>query len=135
MILPDRAGVVLRHRRLIVDLIHATLAAVAFAASFLLRFEFALAPPYTRMLAVSLPLAAAAKLTVFRAFGLRDLAWRYLGFADLLRIAASNVAASAAAAVRTIKPRPAKLQMSNRSDLSNPPTPTNRSMLVFMLRA
>jgi FlaA1/EpsC-like NDP-sugar epimerase len=95
----ERSGLARRNRRLIVDLIHATLAAVAFAASFLLRFEFTLAPPYTRMLAVSLPLAVAVKLAVFRAFGLRDLAWRYLGFADLLRIAASNVAASAAAAL------------------------------------
>ena len=88
-----------RNRRLIVDLIHLALVAVAFAASFLLRFEFSLQPPYTRMLAVSLPLAAAAKLGVFRAFGLRDLAWRYLGFSDLLRIAASNLAASGVAAL------------------------------------
>ena len=46
-------------------------------------------PMYRRMLAVSLPLAAVAKLGVFRGFGLRDLAWRYLGFSDLLRIAAA----------------------------------------------
>jgi FlaA1/EpsC-like NDP-sugar epimerase len=88
-----------RNRRLMVDLIHAALAALAFAASFLLRFEFSLQPPYTRMLAISLPLAIAVKLAVFRAFGLRDLAWRYLAFTDLLRIAASNLAASGAAAV------------------------------------
>lgn len=88
-----------RHRRLIVDVIHLALVACAFAASFLLRFEFALAPPYTRMLVVSLPLAAGAKLAVFRVFGLRDLAWRYLGFIDLVRIGASNLAASAAAAL------------------------------------
>jgi FlaA1/EpsC-like NDP-sugar epimerase len=88
-----------RHRRLIVDLIHVMLAAIALAASFLLRFEFSLQAPYTRMLAISLPLAVAAKLGVFRVFGLRDLAWRYLGFPDLLRIAASNLGASAAAAV------------------------------------
>jgi FlaA1/EpsC-like NDP-sugar epimerase len=88
-----------RSRRLIVDLIHAALIACAFAASFLLRFEFSLASPYTRMLAISLPLAILVKLAVFRAFGLRDLAWRYLGFADLLRIAASNLAASGAAAL------------------------------------
>jgi len=88
-----------RHRRLIVDLIHLALTAGAFAASFLLRFEFALAAPYTRMLAISLPVAATAKLGVFRAFGLRDLAWRYLCFKDLLRIALSNLAGSAAAAL------------------------------------
>jgi FlaA1/EpsC-like NDP-sugar epimerase len=94
-----------RHnRRRIVDLIHLALIALAFGASFLLRFDFSLAPPYTLMLKVSLPLAVAVKLAVFRAFGLRDLAWRYLGFTDLLRIAASNLAASmtAAAALRLV---------------------------------
>ncbi len=41
----------------------------------------------------------AAKLTIFRAFGLRDLAWRYLGFEDLLRIGGANLAASTVSTV------------------------------------
>lgn len=87
-----------RHRRPAADLLHAALAAAALSAAFLLRFEFTLVPPYAAMLAESLPLALAAKLGVFRLFGLRDLAWRYLGFGDLVRLAVSNLAASAAAA-------------------------------------
>jgi FlaA1/EpsC-like NDP-sugar epimerase len=86
-----------RNRRSIADLIHAILAAGALAAAFLLRFDFTLAPPYPRMLLASLPLLLAVKLAVFRLFGLRELAWRYLVFGDLLRLAASNLAASLAA--------------------------------------
>ncbi len=87
------------HRRPVADLLHAVLAASALSAAFLLRFEFALAPPYSGMLAEALPLLLVAKLAVFRLFGMCDLAWRYLGFRDLIRLAASNLAASAAAAV------------------------------------
>ena len=88
-----------QYRRGIGETIHAVLAAVALAAAFLLRFEFALAPPYRHMLLVALPVLAGVKLVVFRGFGLRDLAWRYLGFADLVRLAAANLAAAAAATV------------------------------------
>jgi FlaA1/EpsC-like NDP-sugar epimerase len=89
----------LKNRRGFVDALQAVAAALALAASFSLRFEFSLGPRYIRMLLESLPLLLAAKLTVFRVFGLRDLAWRYLGFQDLLRIAGANLAASAAATV------------------------------------
>lgn len=91
-------GFLRRRRRFLVDLIHAVLAGSALAGAFLLRFDFTLAPPYPRMVLESLPLLAAAKLAVFRLFGLRDLAWRYLGFRDLLRLAASNLVASAGSA-------------------------------------
>lgn len=89
----------LRHRRACVELIHALLAAAALAASFWLRFEFTLPAPYPRMLEISLPVLLAAKLAVFRGFGLRDLSWRYFGFPDLLRIAGANMAAAAAATI------------------------------------
>ncbi|HTB15133.1 MAG TPA: nucleoside-diphosphate sugar epimerase/dehydratase [Bryobacteraceae bacterium] len=75
------------------------LAAAALASAFLLRFEFTLDPVYASMLAHSLPLVLLTKFCVFRAFGLRDLAWRYLGFQDLMRIALSNAVASAAATI------------------------------------
>ncbi len=60
---------------------------MALAFSFLLRFEFTLDAGYRHMLFESLPILVGVKLAVFRAFGLRDLAWRYLGFADLVRLA------------------------------------------------
>jgi len=88
-----------RHRRVCSEITHAALAAAALAASFLLRFEFA-PPPYVwRMMAVALPVGLALKLATFRAFGLRDLAWHYVGFADLGRVGAANLAASLLAAV------------------------------------
>ena len=89
----------LRNRRWFVDALQTVIAALALAASFSLRFEFSLDSSQQRMLLEALPLLLAAKLTVFRAFGLRDLAWRYLGFQDLLRIGGANLAASAAATV------------------------------------
>ncbi len=87
----------LNHRRWVSEAIHGALAAAALASGFLLRFEFALDPFYSRMLASSLPVLVGVKLVVFRAFGLRDLAWRYMGFPDLVRMAMANLAASAAA--------------------------------------
>ena len=92
-------AVLLQHRRLIAEAIEAAIAAASLATSFLLRFEFPLAPAYGQMLVASLPLLVAGKILVFRGFGLRDLAWRYIGFPDLLRIGAANLAASGASAV------------------------------------
>jgi FlaA1/EpsC-like NDP-sugar epimerase len=89
----------LQHRRGIAELLQAALVVAALAGGFLLRFEFHLEPPYPDLLLAALPLVVFTKLAVFRYFGLRDLAWRFLGFRDLLRLAAANGAASAAAAV------------------------------------
>jgi FlaA1/EpsC-like NDP-sugar epimerase len=90
---------VLQHRRLVSESVQTAAAACALAAAFLLRFEFALDPLYSRMLLRSLPLLLLVKFSVFRAFGLQDLTWRYLGFQDLMRIASANAAASAVATV------------------------------------
>jgi FlaA1/EpsC-like NDP-sugar epimerase len=89
----------LRHRRPLTEATHAALAVLALAAGFLLRFEFTLATEYRVMLAAALPLLVAVKLVIFRAFSLRDLAWRFLGFRDLLRLALANFAAACAASV------------------------------------
>jgi len=75
------------------------LASGALAGAFLLRFEFTLDPLYAGLLLRALPLLLLVKFTVFRAFGLRDLTWRYLGFQDLMRIAVANAAASAGATI------------------------------------
>ena len=87
------------HRRLISESAQMAIAAFALAAAFLLRFEFTLDPIYSHMLIRSLPLLLLVKFCVFRAFGLRDLTWRYLGFQDLVRIAAANAAASLTATI------------------------------------
>ncbi len=85
-----------KHRREASEIMHAGLAAAALAGAFLLRFEFSLESEYRRMLWLALPFVLAAKTAVFRAFSLRDLSWRFIGFADLSRIAAANVIASGA---------------------------------------
>jgi FlaA1/EpsC-like NDP-sugar epimerase len=87
----------LNHRRFVSEFMQMVLAATALGAAFLLRFEFTLDPVYSRMLARSLPFLLLVKFPVFRAFGLRDLAWRYLGFEDLARIAVANIVSSVAA--------------------------------------
>ncbi|HXP85249.1 MAG TPA: nucleoside-diphosphate sugar epimerase/dehydratase [Bryobacteraceae bacterium] len=87
----------LHHRRWMAGAMQVLVSGLALAASFLLRFDFALEPRYGRMLWEALPLVVAVKLAVFRSFGLSDLPWRYLGFRDLIRIAWANLAASAAA--------------------------------------
>ncbi len=91
--------VLLKNRRVIAEVMQAVIAAAALAVSFLLRFDTTLAPTYQHMLFESLPLLVAVKIVVFRGFGLRDVAWREIGFSDLMRIAAANAAASGLAAV------------------------------------
>jgi FlaA1/EpsC-like NDP-sugar epimerase len=87
-----------RHRRAIAEAAEALIAAAALACAFLLRFEFAVPAAYLGMLLAALPLVLAVKVAVFRAFGLRHLAWRHIGFHDLVRIGAASAAASGAAA-------------------------------------
>jgi FlaA1/EpsC-like NDP-sugar epimerase len=89
----------LKHRRPLAEASHAALAAIALAAGFLLRFEFTLEVEYRVMLAAALPILVAVKLVIFRAFSLRDLAWRFVGFRDLLRLALANLVAACAATV------------------------------------
>jgi FlaA1/EpsC-like NDP-sugar epimerase len=89
----------LQHRRFISEAMQMVLASAALVAAFLLRFEFTIEPLYLHMLLQSLPLLLVVKFSVFRVFGLRDLAWRYLGFEDLVRIALANLASSAVATV------------------------------------
>ena len=86
-----------RYRRALSEALHAALAVAALAAAFLLRLEFAIGAQYGSMLWRALPWLLAAKLAVFRAFALRDLAWRDIGFEDLMRLATANLAASLAA--------------------------------------
>ncbi len=85
----------IRRRRLITEGVGATIASAALASGFLLRFEFAVPPAYIPLLGNALPAAILLKLAVFRAFGLRHLAWRHIGFADLFRIVAAHTAGSA----------------------------------------
>ncbi len=83
-------------RRWLAEAIHLTLACLALYVAFLLRFDFPLDSARRHLLGVALLVTLALKLPVFRLYGLRELAWRYTGLDDLLRIAGANLAASAA---------------------------------------
>ncbi len=85
------------NRRWLAEAIHLALAAASLWAAFLLRFEFRLDSFNRNLLWAALPLVLVAKVAVFRIWGLQDLAWRYTGFRDLLRIASSAFAGSLAA--------------------------------------
>jgi FlaA1/EpsC-like NDP-sugar epimerase len=91
--------VLLEYRRWLADALHLAVIAAALWASFLLHFEFTLEPAYWHLFMVSLPLVVLVKLAVFRGFALRDQAWRYVGFADHVRIVAANLAASTGATI------------------------------------
>ncbi|MFM2124432.1 MAG: hypothetical protein RL328_883, partial [Acidobacteriota bacterium] len=84
----------IRRRQLVADVVAASIICAAVSASFLLRFEFAVQPADLPMLRTGLALALGIKLTIFRLCGLRQLAWRHLGFDDLLRITLTHVGAS-----------------------------------------
>ncbi len=68
-------------------ILHMALAAIALVLAFVLRFDFGPIPPrYLRMLAISLPIALAAKGVFAVAFGLNRGLWRYVSVRDLVRI-------------------------------------------------
>ena len=83
-------------RRTAGEALHLLLAALALVCAFALRFEFSIPHFYAVMLIQALPWLLLVKFTVFRAFSLRDLSWRYLGFEDLVRILQANAIASVA---------------------------------------
>jgi len=88
-----------RHRRHVSESVHAALAAASLVLAFLLRFEFALDPGQRKILLLALPVSLIVKLATFQGFGLRDLAWRYVGFEDVMRIGGANAAAAMAAGI------------------------------------
>lgn len=87
-----------RQRRHVSEILNLLLATLALPAAFLVRFEFPLDADHQRMLPRAVVLALGIKFAVFRVYSIRDLAWRYLGFDDLLRICVANLTASMALA-------------------------------------
>jgi FlaA1/EpsC-like NDP-sugar epimerase len=83
------------NRRWTAEGLHAALAGASLWAAFALRFDFRLDSGSWHLLVVAVPAVLAAKIVVFRLLGLQQLAWRYTGFQDLLRITAANALGSA----------------------------------------
>jgi len=79
--------VFLMHKRRVLEvLVDVTLIGVAYAASFVIRFDGDIPPQHLNVLAESLPLILCLKLVVFASFGLYGGVWRYVGMQDLIAI-------------------------------------------------
>jgi len=77
----------LMHKRRILEvLVDVVLIGLAYASSFVIRFDGDIPAQHLRVLAESLPLVLSFKLIVFAAFGLYGGVWRYVGMRDLLAI-------------------------------------------------
>jgi len=77
----------LMHKRRILEvLVDVVLIGLAYAGSFMIRFDGDIPPPHLRVLAESLPLILSLKLVVFASFGLYSGVWRYADMRDLLAI-------------------------------------------------
>jgi FlaA1/EpsC-like NDP-sugar epimerase len=81
---------------------------VSVVAAFLLRFEFSIPGALKPALWTTLYVGVAAKVVTFHAFGLGRGLWRYFATRDLIRVAATNIVASAlaSAVLLTVCPRP-----------------------------
>jgi FlaA1/EpsC-like NDP-sugar epimerase len=77
-------------------------------AAFLLRFEFSIPDALKAALWACLCVGVAAKVATFHAFGLGRGMWRYFATQDLIRVTATNIAASILASVvlLTAGPKP-----------------------------
>ncbi len=77
----------LMHKRRILEvLVDVVLIALAYSASFVLRFDGSVPQEHFEVLARSLPLIISLKLIVFAFFGLYGGVWRYAGMQDLIAI-------------------------------------------------
>jgi UDP-GlcNAc:undecaprenyl-phosphate GlcNAc-1-phosphate transferase len=77
----------LMHKRRILEvLVDVALICLAYAGSFMIRFDGDIPSPHLRVFAESLPLILSLKLAVFASFGLYGGVWRYADMRDLLAI-------------------------------------------------
>jgi FlaA1/EpsC-like NDP-sugar epimerase len=76
-----------RHRRTAVLGIYALITLSAYAAAFLLRFDFAVPWKYWQAGLATLPVLLAIRLSVLAAMGVDRGAWRYAGIRDLMSLA------------------------------------------------
>ncbi|MEK6769414.1 MAG: polysaccharide biosynthesis protein [Gemmatimonadota bacterium] len=80
-------GLAYRAHRLVARTAYAGLAAVAYAAAYLLRFDFSWPSEYTATAAVSGALLVGIRLVISYAFGLSTGRWRFVSTRDVLRLA------------------------------------------------
>jgi FlaA1/EpsC-like NDP-sugar epimerase len=85
--------------RLIMQVVQAVVIAVSAILAFLLRFDFSLPTAYLRDFEIALLAWVIVKILIFRAAKLDRGLWEYVSVVDVIRVAAANVAASAASAI------------------------------------
>ena len=88
-------SVILRIRLLVIVLAHLVIVVGAYYLSFLLRFDFSLAPEYAAVLGETLLWLVAVKLVVFAGTSMYRGMWKYVSVDDLLQIVRANLIATA----------------------------------------
>jgi len=86
---------ILKYRRILIVATHLFLVALAYYASFMLRFDFSLSGEYASVFLRTLPFLIVVKLLVYYYFGLFHGLWRYVSVDDLWQIIKANIIASA----------------------------------------
>ena len=84
----------IRYRRILIDLLHAAIVAGSIVAAFLLQFEFAIPKPELHHLATAVWIGVAIKIAIFMLAGFDHGWWRYVGIGDVYTLLVGNFAAS-----------------------------------------
>ena len=83
------------NRRAVAYALYMSVVAVAYAAAFLLRFDFAMRPGYGWVFVLSLPPLLAIRFACVVWFRLSTGRWRFIGARDVLRLAGATTTGSA----------------------------------------
>lgn len=89
--------------------------------AFNLRFEFALADEYKRMIITALPYFILIKLTAFSAFRMYRITWRYVGINDLCNIVNALIVANSVLMAMILIPIPESIRFVSLSHLGGFP--------------
>lgn len=84
----------LTYRKLIILALQGALVAFTYYWSFLLRFDFSIAPPMRHVLLETIGIVVGIRLLAIVYFGLSSGWWRYVGMSDLLDIAKASLTSS-----------------------------------------
>ncbi|MQA92571.1 MAG: NAD-dependent epimerase/dehydratase family protein [Gemmatimonas sp.] len=85
-----------RHRRTVAFLAYTGTTSVAYAAAFLIRFEFQWRPAYTATFLLTLPVLLALRHGTHWAFNLTTSRWRFVGIQDVGRLVGATCVGSLA---------------------------------------
>jgi FlaA1/EpsC-like NDP-sugar epimerase len=86
--------ILIRHRRILIGLLHAAIVSASVTGAFLLQFAFAIPKPELQNLTAAVWIAVAVKIAVFLLAGFDRGWWRYVSVADVYTVLIGNFAAS-----------------------------------------